>query len=103
MYLILALPFVFGGATLALALSRFNQSAGQVYFFDLAGASLGCLLSVLALNLLGGANAVFLVGLLGASAALLFALGANTKAWRFPSALVLVLLLVPQQQLPLAV
>ncbi|MBN1815255.1 MAG: hypothetical protein JXA14_25710 [Anaerolineae bacterium] len=93
MYQVLALPFVFGGATLALALSRFSSQAGQIYFFDLGGASLGCLLSVIALNLLGGANAVLLVALLGALAALLFALRSNTRGWRIASAVVLVLLL----------
>ena len=80
MYLVLALPFVLGGATLALALSRFSSLAGQVYFFDLAGASLGCLLSVVALNLLGGANAVLLAALAWALASSAWALCSATEA-----------------------
>jgi hypothetical protein len=90
MYLVLALPFVLGGATVALALNRFSALAGQVYFSDLAGASLGCLLSVVALNMLGGANAVLLAASLSALAAVFFSLCA-AQAWRVPAALMLVL------------
>ena len=48
-YLILSVPFLLGGATIALAISRLGQSAGQVYAYDLIGASAGCLVSIVAL------------------------------------------------------
>lgn len=91
-YLTLSIPFLLGGATIALAISRFSQSVGQVYFYDLVGASLGCLVSVLALTTMGAANAVLLVGVLGGVAALLFSLNAK-PGWRWGSFLGMVLLL----------
>lgn len=91
-YLTLSIPFLLGGATIALAISRFSQSVGQVYSYDLVGASLGCLVSILALTMMGAANAVLLVGVLGGVAALLFALEAQ-PGWRWGSVVSIALLL----------
>lgn len=81
-YLILATPFLLGGGTVALAISRFSQSVGKVYFFDLFGASLGCLVSIAALTMLGGASAVLFVGVLAGLAAISFSFAASRKGWR---------------------
>lgn len=91
-YLILATPFLLGGATVALAISLFSQTVGQVYFFDLLGDSLGCLISVVALTKLGGASAVLFVGVLGGLAATLFSLQTRRKGWRLVTLAVVVLL-----------
>jgi hypothetical protein len=92
-YLLLAVPFFFGGATIALAISRFGPSVGRVYFLDLVGASAGCVLSIAALGVLGGAGSVLLSGALGAVAAALFAWGGERTAWRLGT-LILPLLLI---------
>jgi spermidine synthase len=42
-FLILLLPFFFGGVVLALIFSAYSESIGRLYFIDLAGASLGSL------------------------------------------------------------
>jgi spermidine synthase len=42
-FLILLLPFFFGGVVLALLFSAYSESIGRLYFIDLAGASLGSL------------------------------------------------------------
>ncbi|MEI6613526.1 MAG: hypothetical protein WCL37_01385 [Chrysiogenales bacterium] len=42
-FLILLLPFFFGGVVLALIFSAYHESIGRLYFIDLAGASLGSL------------------------------------------------------------
>jgi spermidine synthase len=42
-FLILLLPFFFGGVVLALIFSAFSESIGRLYFIDLVGASLGSL------------------------------------------------------------
>jgi len=78
-YLVLAVPFFFGGVTITLALSRWSDTVGGVYFADLTGAGLGCLLSILALNGLGGPGAILGAALVAGLAALLFAAG---RAWR---------------------
>lgn len=80
-YLVLSIPFLLGGATIALAVSRFNQLAGRVYAYDLVGAGLGCLLSILLLTRLGAASAVLFVGLLAAVASFLFTLEGTTRRW----------------------
>ncbi len=81
-YLILTIPFLFAGACLALAISRYAEVASRVYFADLSGASVGCLVSVLALNALGGSGAVLAVAALGGLAALSFALQVPGRVWR---------------------
>ncbi|HNT76656.1 MAG TPA: hypothetical protein PKH77_16715 [Anaerolineae bacterium] len=75
-YLDLSLPFFLSGFTISLALSGWAAEAGRIYWADLTGAALGCLFSIVALEWLGGANA-----LLGAS--VLLALGgvAFTNGW----------------------
>jgi spermidine synthase len=42
-FLILLLPFFFGGVVLALVFSAYSESIGRLYFVDLVGASLGSL------------------------------------------------------------
>lgn len=86
-YLVLSIPFLLGGATIALAVSRFNQIADRVYAFDLVGAGLGCLLSILLLTQLGAASAVLFVGLLAAVASLLFTLDSTSRRWMAVSGL----------------
>lgn len=81
-YLTLALPFFMGGGVIALAISRYSRDVGQVYFYDLIGAGLGCLASIAALTMLGAANAVLFVGLLAAVAAVLFALDSRSRRWQ---------------------
>ncbi|MCA9974083.1 MAG: hypothetical protein KC425_27915 [Anaerolineales bacterium] len=90
-YLLLSLPFLLGGAVIALAISRFSQAVGRVYSYDLIGASLGCVVSVLALSTLGAASTVLLIGMLIGVAALLFAWQASRR-WRGVSVVSLVLL-----------
>ncbi len=76
-YLDLGIPFFFSGMILSLSLSAWSGSAGRIYWADLTGASLGCLFSVVALNALGGANALLAVGVLLALASVTF-----NRAWR---------------------
>jgi len=42
LYLVSALPFIFGGFVATLALTRYQDRVAQVYAWDLAGAGLGC-------------------------------------------------------------
>jgi len=78
-YLDLAVPFFMGGLGISLAISRWSKQSGRVYAFDLVGASAGCLLSVAALNWLGGPGAVVGVAVLMALAGLAFAPSAGLR------------------------
>jgi SAM-dependent methyltransferase len=71
-YALLAIPFFLGGTGITLALSRWNAQIGRVYFADLLGAGGGCLLSILALDRLGGPGAILAAALIGSLAALIF-------------------------------
>ena len=69
-YLDLLLPFFLSGAILSLTLSAWPRWAGRIYWADLMGAALGCLLSILTLDALGGAGAVLSSGIIASLAAL---------------------------------
>jgi hypothetical protein len=63
-YFTSALPFLFAGAIVSLAISETIERVDRVYFFDLIGAAGGCLLLVPCLDVLGGPNTVISAGVL---------------------------------------
>jgi spermidine synthase len=65
------LPFFFGGLCISLPLSHFPKQVSRIYFFDLIGASLGCLLTIGVLNIFGGPSAVLFVAVLGSLSSVL--------------------------------
>ena len=75
-YLVLAIPFFMSGMVLSLALSTWAGQAGRIYWADLAGAALGCLLSIIALQAVGGASAVLVLSIVMGLASVAF-----TNAW----------------------
>ena len=75
-------PYVFAGMGISLALTRSPWPVGLVYGFDLAGAAFGCVGALMLMSTLDGVSAMLMVGGLGASAALLFALGSNEMEWK---------------------
>jgi spermidine synthase len=52
-FLILLLPFFFGGVVLALIFSAYSENIGRLYFIDLVGASLGSLAIIPLIPVLG--------------------------------------------------
>jgi len=70
-----AVPFVFSGIFVCLALTRFPSRLGQLYAVDLAGAATGCLFVVAALHWLDGVGAVLACATLAALAAVLLLRG----------------------------
>lgn len=97
LYADLSLPFLLAGAVLSLSLAAWPQQAGRIYWADLSGAALGCLLSIPLLEHLGGTQAVLAVGVLPALAGLLFTItrSSSVRRWaRKMTPVVLTLLLV---------
>jgi len=84
-YLDLALPFFLGGLCLAVAMSEWAESVSVVYFADLIGASIGCIVSVITLSQLGGPNTMIVIGIVGGLAALMFALSSAQPRWQVVS------------------
>ncbi len=72
-YSLSALPFFFGGACLALAVSRLHHDINRVYGADLAGAAAGCLLFIPVLERFGGPGPLVGAAALGGVAAACFA------------------------------
>ncbi|MBL8149069.1 MAG: hypothetical protein JNN15_03990 [Blastocatellia bacterium] len=72
-YIVAAMPFFFGGLSISVALTHYAEQISRVYFYDLIGASLGCLLVIPSLNLLGGPTAMLAISLPMILAAILFA------------------------------
>ncbi len=78
-YLLAALPFLAAGMFISLMLQIGHNRAGKVYFFDLVGAGLGCLLTIPLLKLVGGPAAVLVAGAIAAVGGILAA-----ESWRRP-------------------
>jgi len=70
---ILAAPYFFAGMAISLALTRSPWPVALVYGVDLLGAATGCLVVLAVLTLIDSVSALFLVGALGALAAVFFA------------------------------
>ena len=81
---LLAAPFFFAGLTLSNIITRFQGDIHRVYFADMVGASVGCLVSVVAIQTIGATNAVFLAAVLAGTVGLLFQ--AAEHGWRQPKA-----------------
>src|SRR5262249_41649391 len=72
-YAVISVPLVFSGVCTCIALTRFPLQIGKLYAADLAGAACGCIVFVILLNIVDGATAVIVIGLIAAFAAYLFA------------------------------
>lgn len=79
-YLASALPFVFSGAVVSSAVAESIRRIDRLYFFDLFGASAGCLVLVPLLNQLGGPNTVLAASVLFAvSAAVWYSVAGSAR------------------------
>jgi hypothetical protein len=72
----MAVPYVFAGIVVSVALTRSPFPVNQVYGVDLIGAALGCAVVVLVLDVLDGPSTIVLAGAVAALAAAAFAAGA---------------------------
>jgi hypothetical protein len=76
---VVAVPFVFSGVVVCLALTRFPGRVNRLYAVDLIGGGLGCILLVILFSWLDGPSLIVLVGALAALAACAFALDAGNR------------------------
>ena len=77
--ILLAMPFVFGGIAVCLALTRSTFAVGLIYGMDLLGAATGCIFTLAVLTWMDAPSAMFMVAALAAAAAWCFA-RANSEA-----------------------
>jgi len=79
-YILLILPFFFGGLIISLILTHFPEKISKLYFYDLIGASLGSIGVIFLLKYIGGPNGLILIALLGLFGAIV--LGTYYKYWK---------------------
>jgi hypothetical protein len=72
-FTLIAVPFVFGGMVVCVALTRFPARTGALYGADLAGSAAGCALTIPILNHIHAPTAVILNAAIAALAAAAFA------------------------------
>jgi len=77
---VMAVPYIFSGVVVSLALTRSPLPAGQVYGVDLVGASLGCASTIFVLNAVDAPTAIIVTGVIAALGAVCFAVGAEGEA-----------------------
>jgi hypothetical protein len=91
-YLAASLPFLFSGIVVSLAISESISRVEKVYFWDLGGAAMGCLLLIPLLDIIGAPGAVLASAVLSASAsAVWFGLAKTVRGRAFGVALALAL------------
>jgi len=78
-YTITAIPFVFSGICVCIALTKFPRQVSKLYAADLAGAALGCILLIYTLKITDGPTAVIVVAFFACLGAVLFAVDGNLK------------------------
>ena len=83
-YLLCAVPFLIAGAVIAAAIAGSVKQVSRVYFYDLLGAALGCVLLIPLLDNLGAPGAVIAAGAFYAAAGAVWHTmdGWSRKAWR---------------------
>ncbi|HUS04649.1 MAG TPA: hypothetical protein VMZ52_00015 [Bryobacteraceae bacterium] len=100
-YFTSALPFLFAGAIVSLAISETIERVDRVYFYDLMGAAAGCLLLVPFLNFFGGPGTVLVASVLFAVSSAIWcniALSSTGRAAAVALALALVTLVIVNRQ-----
>jgi spermidine synthase len=73
------MPFFLGGICISLILWRHSDRVSGLYFADLLGAAVGCLVTLLALNVLPGPQVLLLAAVIAAGASLCFAFGGGGR------------------------
>lgn len=88
-YILASVPFFFVGLCVSIAMTHLSEVIGKLYFYDLLGASLGCMIAIPVMNFFGGPGAVLAATALAALGGLFFARVAqeevNPKAQLSPS------------------
>ncbi len=80
----MALPYVFAGVAVSLALTRSPFPVNQVYGVDMLGAALGCASVIALLDLLDGPSAIIFTGCIAALASTAFAASGDAPAGKRP-------------------
>ncbi len=81
-YTVLLVPFVFSGICVCLALTKFPRHVGKLYAADLAGAAVGCIVVIYAINVTDGPTAVIITAFLASVGAVFFVYETESRKMR---------------------
>ena len=85
-YLTVTAPFFFAGLCISVALKHLSRQVSRVYFFDLVGAGVGCLVVVFAISALSTPGAVLAAAVVVCLAGVVFASGDTNGRLALPIA-----------------
>jgi len=88
-YVVVAVPFVFSGVCVTLALTRFPRQLPSLYAVDLLGAAAGCAIVIVALDITDGPTTVMGTALAACAAAAIFLARAESVRLRAATLLVI--------------
>ncbi len=71
-YFLLSIPFFIAGMIISIAITLSSKDVNKIYFFDLIGASIGCLLPLIIFPLFGGTGPLLVSAILALIASLFF-------------------------------
>ena len=71
-YTTITIPFFFGGLCISLALTQFSGHVSKLYFSDLAGAGVGCMLLIPILSIFSAPNTIIIISIFACVGALIF-------------------------------
>jgi SAM-dependent methyltransferase len=96
LYVIIGVPFFFAGVCIGYLISRAGEAVNRLYFWDLLGAGVGALLSVVCINKLGAEGTIYVAGVAGGLVASSYARAGGGRALRLaaPASVALALLMV---------
>ena len=80
LFLVFLVPFTFAGFVVSSTIAHGVKNVSGLYFFDLLGGSLGCLLFIPMMSNLGGPNSILAVSVLWAATGLLWSIGTHNRA-----------------------
>jgi hypothetical protein len=64
LYLVLSVPFIFSGFAISLAIKHLSNTIHKLYFFDLLGAGIGCMLILVISNFISAPSIIVIISLL---------------------------------------
>ncbi|MBI3354847.1 MAG: hypothetical protein HY034_08180 [Nitrospirae bacterium] len=71
-YFLLSIPFFIAGMIISIVITLSSKDVNKIYFFDLIGASIGCLLPLIIFPLFGGTGPLLVSAILALIASLFF-------------------------------
>jgi hypothetical protein len=94
LYVLLTLPFFFGGIVISLILTHFSKKVSKLYFYDLIGASLGSIGVIFLLNYVGGPNGLLFIALIGLVGAIILGFYLKLKTIKILSIILFIAVII---------